>query len=119
MADDQIRTTPDLGLAFVGVSPSGNPIMLSISPTPDGAWRILRESISDPYTLHDKGWRVGKVRWPRPTVELIEKIAKSLWDAGIKTEIGLSCEFEDAGDTAQGIYRRMAEAALAAMREYD
>lgn len=47
--------------AYAAVSPRGNVIMKTIAPTADEAWRSLRRQISEPDTLIDRGWRVGRL----------------------------------------------------------
>jgi hypothetical protein len=47
--------------AFICVSPHGNLIRSTIRPDADESWRVLRESITEPDTLIDKGWTVRRM----------------------------------------------------------
>jgi hypothetical protein len=47
-------------VAYIAVSPRGNPIRSTIRPTPDEAWQELRRSISEPDELIDR-WQIHRV----------------------------------------------------------
>jgi hypothetical protein len=56
-------------VAYIAVSPRGSLIRSTIRPTPDEAWRELRRSISEPDTLHERGWHIRRV-----TVTALERV---------------------------------------------
>jgi hypothetical protein len=60
---------------YCAVSPSGQPIRAAIGQTPDEAWQSLLAQITEPDTLHEKGWRIGMVRCV--LMDLIEEEPKA------------------------------------------
>lgn len=57
-----LATVPHDRVAFCAISPAGALIMATIRADPDDAWRALRAALSEPDTLHEKGWRVARLR---------------------------------------------------------
>ena len=47
---------------YCAITPSGQPIRAAIGRTPDAAWQSLRAQVTDPDTLHERGWRIALVR---------------------------------------------------------
>ena len=48
-------------VAYIAVSPHGNPIGSTIRHTPDEAWQELRRSVTKPDELIDAGWHIRRV----------------------------------------------------------
>jgi len=57
----QFHVTRQFNL-YCALAPSGQPIKQTIGQTPDEAWQSLRAQITEPDTLHDRGWRIAMVR---------------------------------------------------------
>ena len=64
MTDEQTLTL------YGAATPSGTVIGSTVRQTPDEAWRVLRQSVTEPDTLIDRGWHVRRV-----TVTVRERIA--------------------------------------------
>ena len=47
---------------YCALSPNGQPIKQTVAHTPDEAWQSLRAQITEPDTLHERGWRIAVVR---------------------------------------------------------
>jgi hypothetical protein len=47
--------------AYIAMTPHGMAIPSTIRPTADEAWQELRRSVSEPDSLHDKGWHIRRV----------------------------------------------------------
>lgn len=46
---------------YAAISPHGRVIRQTVSHDPDAAWRSIRASVTDPDSLHDKGWRIARL----------------------------------------------------------